>query len=147
MPKHLQLLRWQFFPSTPHQPRTCATFSLLKSFHLLNLTSKVSAYDYYRALERLTDNTGLHLPKSRYWMLLQMSLQWQHLKLLKRAGRGHDTTGVQGTKPGELVIPCPTCLHPGINLPQEWKARGAAKQYVCPLFLHSMPETFVGFCM
>jgi len=130
IPKHLQLLRRQLYPSTPYHPRTCATFGLLKSFHLLNLTSKVSAYDYYRAIERLTDNTGLKVPKSRYWMLMRMSLQWRHLKLLKRAGRGHDASGPLGTAPGELAIRCPTCPRPGINLPNDWKARGAAEQYV-----------------
>lgn len=129
-PRYIQLLRRQLFPATQINPRTCATFGLLKQFHLLNLTSKVSAYDYYRTLERLTDNTGVNLPKSRYRALMRMGLQWQHLKLLKRAGRGNDPTGVSGTKPGELAILCPTCPHPGKNLPDDWKSRPATEQCV-----------------
>jgi len=130
VPRYIQLLRRQLFPATQLNPRTCATFGLLTQFHLLTLTSKVSAYDYYRALERLTDNTGVNLPKSRYRALIRMGLQWRHLKLLKRAGRGNDPSGVLGTKPGELAILCPTCPHPGINLPDDWKSRPATEQCV-----------------
>jgi len=142
-PRHIQLLRRHLFPATQKNPRTCATFTLLKQFHLLNLTSKVSAYDYYRALERLTDNTGVNLPKSRYRVLMRMGLQWRHLKLLKRAGRGNDPTGVLGTKPGELAILCPTCPHPGKNLPEDWKSRPATEQ--CVSFILSGPRTY--FCL
>jgi len=130
VPRYMQLLCRRFFPATQVNPRTCATFSLLNQFHLLNFMSRVSAYDYYQALERLTDNTAANLPRSRYRALMRMSLQWQHLKLLKRAGRGHDPSGVFGTKPGELGILCPTCPHPGKNLPDDWKSRPASEQYV-----------------
>lgn len=52
---------------------------------------------------------------------MRMCLQWRHLKLLKRSGRGNDITGVNGTKEGDLVVPCPSCPHPGINLPDGWE--------------------------
>jgi len=129
-PKHIQLLRRRLFPATQANPRTCATFSLLTAFHLLNLTSKIAVYDFYRSIERLTDNTGLCLPKSRYRAFMRMTLQWRHLKLLKRHGRGHDESGVAGTKPGELAIQCPTCPRLGVNLPQDWKQAPPDEQYV-----------------
>jgi len=144
-PRYIQLLRRQLFPATQVNPRTCATFGLLKQFHLLTLTSKVSAYDYYRALERLTDNTGVNLPKSRYRALMRMGLQWRHLKLLKRAGRGNDPTGVSGTKLGELGILCPTCPHPSKNLPDDWKLRPATEQCVCSLITRSTTHLFSDF--
>lgn len=50
-----------------------------------------------------------------------MTHQWRHLKSLKRGGRGHDPTGVRGTKDGELAVQCPACPHPGINLPKNWQ--------------------------
>ena len=50
-----------------------------------------------------------------------MMREWKHLKMMKRAGRGQDSTGVNGTKPGELVVECPACPHPGVNLPENWK--------------------------
>lgn len=55
---------------------------------------------------------------------MRMLLQWRHLRLLKRGGRGHDDSGVNGTKPGELALPCPSCPHPGINLPEDWSTAG-----------------------
>ncbi|PPQ89278.1 hypothetical protein CVT25_001361 [Psilocybe cyanescens] len=42
--------------------------------------------------------------------------------MLKWAGRGHDVTGAAGTSPGELALKCPSCPHPGINLPDNWAA-------------------------
>jgi hypothetical protein len=50
-----------------------------------------------------------------------MMHQWRHLKMLKRSGRGHDISGVSGTKTGELAILCPACPQPGKNLPEGWE--------------------------
>lgn len=47
--------------------------------------------------------------------------EFHHTKMCKRGGRGHDPTGVTGTKRGELAIPCRACPHPGINLPDGWE--------------------------
>lgn len=41
--------------------------------------------------------------------------------MLKRGGRGHDPRGAEGTKSGELVVECPACPRPGINLPEGWQ--------------------------
>lgn len=59
-----------------------------------------------------------------------MSIQWRHLKLLKWGGRGHDPSGVIGTKSGELVVVCPSCPHPGINLPNGWEDASIEMRYV-----------------
>lgn len=53
-----QLLRRRLFPATTLDPQTACTFSLLKSAQLLSLQSKLSLYDYYICIERLTDATG-----------------------------------------------------------------------------------------
>ncbi|TBU37904.1 hypothetical protein BD309DRAFT_875464, partial [Dichomitus squalens] len=45
---------------------------------------------------------------------------WRHLVMLKQFGRTHDPAGPDGTKPGELVVECPACPHPGRNLPLNW---------------------------
>jgi hypothetical protein len=55
----------RFFPASSDKPRTAATFNLLEEFHLLSLESKVSAYEFYNALSRRSDNTGLAPPKVR----------------------------------------------------------------------------------
>lgn len=50
--------------------------------------------------------------------------------MLKRAGRGHDPSGVLGTKPGELAVVCRACPIPGINLPDGWEDAPPEIQYV-----------------
>ena len=40
--------------------------------------------------------------------------------MVKRAGRGHDPSGIDGTSLGSLSIPCRACPHPNINLPDGW---------------------------
>lgn len=44
---------------------------------------------------------------------------------LKRAGRGQDPAGVEGTSQGELAVECPACPHPGRNLPDNWQKAGS----------------------
>lgn len=57
-----QLLRARLYPATISQPKTAATFDVLKTFQLLSFMSKVSAYEFYHSLARLTDNTGTISP-------------------------------------------------------------------------------------
>ena len=60
-----QLLRTSWWPATPLEPRTCATFALLNQFHLLSLQGKTSAFDFYRSLQYITENHSLEkLPVS-----------------------------------------------------------------------------------
>ena len=47
--------------------------------------------------------------------------QWRHIKLFIRGGRAHDPDGIDATKEGSLTIECAACLHPGRNLPDDWK--------------------------
>lgn len=56
---HIQLLRARLFPSTVSSPRGAFTFDVLDTFHLLTLQGKISAYDFYTALVRKSDNAGL----------------------------------------------------------------------------------------
>ena len=58
-----QLLRSEWFPATIHQPQTCATFRLLEQFHIITLPGKLSTHEYYKAMEYLTDNMELNIPK------------------------------------------------------------------------------------
>ena len=53
--RRIQLLRNRWFPATSEQPKTVFTFSVLKIFHQLTLQSKISIYDYYHTILRLTD--------------------------------------------------------------------------------------------
>jgi hypothetical protein len=44
------------FPATMEKPETAFTFTVLKEFHAHTLSSKKSAYDYFIALQKLTNN-------------------------------------------------------------------------------------------
>ena len=61
-----QLLRERLFPATTTDPKTAATFSVLEQFHLLSFESKVSAFEFYQGLSRLSDNVGIDPPKVSY---------------------------------------------------------------------------------
>ena len=50
--------------------------------------------------------------------------------MLKRAGRGHDPSGVAGTSPGECAVECPACPHPSKNLPDNWNETPKEKRCV-----------------
>lgn len=54
--------------------------------------------------------------------------------MLKHAGRGHDPSGVIGTKEGELCIECLACPWPGVNLPDDWK--DVREDLRCILLIH-----------
>ena len=100
IPQNLQLLRRRLYPASQVVMKTCATFELLRTLHMLALTTKASTYDFYRTLEKLTINTGIGVPKSCYRALMRMVLQWRHLKMLKWAGRSTVDDGVRRTSHG-----------------------------------------------
>lgn len=130
----VQLLRRGWYPASVDSPKTCATFHLLDNFHAQTLQGKTTMYDFYTALERLTDATSVK-PLDRYRQFLRMTREWRHLKMLKRGGRGHDPTGVNGTQAGDLAVRCPACPRPGINLPEGWENAPAAQKFLYYLFL------------
>ncbi|KAJ7667385.1 hypothetical protein B0H14DRAFT_3102517 [Mycena olivaceomarginata] len=100
-----QTLRAAWFPATNVEPQTCATF-----------TRKVTTYDYYSGLEKLTGNTGL--------------------EEIKRAGRGNDgKRKVAETHPGELAVTCPACPQPGINLPDDWESATGEQRFLYILYI------------
>ncbi|KAJ7884172.1 hypothetical protein B0H14DRAFT_2339297 [Mycena olivaceomarginata] len=135
--KSVQLLRMKLYPATGTNPRSAATFASLRRFAHMTLESKCSPYEFYHSLVRETDNTGLEPSRDRYREFLRMTRQWQHLLLLKRAGRGHDPCEdrINATKPGEVALLCPACPHPGINLPPDWEKAPVHLRFLYALFL------------
>ncbi|KAJ7243627.1 hypothetical protein B0H12DRAFT_1022985, partial [Mycena haematopus] len=131
----VQLLRAGLWPATTTNPRTAATFSVLRRYHLLSFESKCAALEFYQSLARESDNLHYKKNKDRYHEFLRMTRQWRNVQMLKRAGRGHDRTGVKGTKAGECALLCPACPHPGINLPQGWEQAPEDKRFLYALFV------------
>ncbi|KDR67025.1 hypothetical protein GALMADRAFT_106020 [Galerina marginata CBS 339.88] len=134
-PQFIQLLRFGWFPATVGFPHTASTLRLLKFFQMLSFESKASAYEFYQTLSRLTDNTGTKIPRDRYRTLLRIIREYRHIKMLKRAGRGHSVGGAAGTTQGECAVICPACPHPGINLPNGWEKAPENMRFLYTLFL------------
>ncbi|KAF5332217.1 hypothetical protein D9611_008019 [Ephemerocybe angulata] len=126
-----QLLERRLYPATTVNPKSAATFRVLEVFELLQYESKVSPYELYNTISRLTDNTGIVEIKDRYPSFLRMVHEWRHLKLLKRAMRGHDPTrSAAETKEGECALLCPPCPHPNINMPEGWEDEPEETRYI-----------------
>ncbi|EAU89964.1 hypothetical protein CC1G_05880 [Coprinopsis cinerea okayama7 len=135
-PSHfVQLLRARLFPATTIDPKTAATFDVLKTFQMLCFTSKISALEYYKALARRSDNTGTLKIPDRYVPFLRMVHVWRHVRVLKRKGRGHDAGGSWGTAPAACAVLCPACPYPGINLPKGWERCRPEKRFIYQLFI------------
>ncbi|KAF9493269.1 hypothetical protein BDN71DRAFT_1483540 [Pleurotus eryngii] len=133
--QHNQLLCHKLFPATLQQPQAAFSFEVLKTFHLLTLQSKVTAYDFYRALEQKTDNVGLkNLPVS-------MMCVYRDLFAAKHSGRGHDPDGIKATECSQVAVECPTCSHPERNLSQHW-ASVPVEQWWLYLLILTMDANF-----
>ncbi|KAF8146220.1 hypothetical protein K438DRAFT_1910745 [Mycena galopus ATCC 62051] len=123
-----QLLSAGWFPATPDQPRSAVTISALKL--------ETTAYHFFHALAKITDNTGSEAFKRRYELTLCVVRQWRNLRALKRGGMGNDRNRrTAATRPGELAVDCIACPKPGINLPMGWENTPADKRFLYALFL------------
>ncbi|THU75457.1 hypothetical protein K435DRAFT_880783 [Dendrothele bispora CBS 962.96] len=128
-------MRVRWFPGTHTRPKTAFTFQMLMQFHILTLSGKINGFDYYRGLERLTDNTGKKIP-NRYPTLLRVVRQWRHLRMLHRGGRGNDgKQEIADTKLGELAVECIACPRPKINLPPGWDTASSDRRFIYNMFL------------
>lgn len=54
-----QLMDRRLYPATLDNPKTAATFRCLEMFEILQYESKITPFEFYKAVARLTDNTGL----------------------------------------------------------------------------------------
>ncbi|KAG1903738.1 uncharacterized protein F5891DRAFT_947152 [Suillus fuscotomentosus] len=134
-PHIVQLLRVRLFPATTVDPKTAATFRALEYFQMLSFESKVSTFEFYKTAARLTDNTGIHVPKDRYESMLRMMREWRFIKQMQRAGQGHHPKGIAATEPGACAVLCPACPHVGKNLPDGWENAPSEIRFLYALFL------------
>ncbi|KAK7016424.1 hypothetical protein VNI00_018906 [Paramarasmius palmivorus] len=117
-----QLMRYELFPATTHQPHTAFTFRLLRFFHTLTLQGKVTVYDYYYAVHNRTDGAGLSHLKNRYEAFTRVVRLWRFLKILKRGGVGNKPgASLQNVNRGDLAARCLACPDPAVNLPKDWQ--------------------------
>ncbi|KAN0101321.1 hypothetical protein V8E55_001305 [Tylopilus felleus] len=78
-----------------------------------NLECGTLGMNYFSKLRCITSNVFPHAVLDQYRDLLRVARQWRVLKLWKWQGFGHRE--IQPDK-GELVLFCPACPQPGINM-------------------------------
>ncbi|KAK6974636.1 CxC2 domain-containing protein [Favolaschia claudopus] len=130
-----QLLRNGWYPASTVDPATCATFATLDVFRLLNVGGDLTAHDFMRTMELTTDASGVAEVPDRHKILRLVSRQFSFLLRLKRAGRAHDASGLEGTARGECAVRCWACPQEGINLPEGWREVGPEFQFLFMLIL------------
>ncbi|KAK0484087.1 hypothetical protein EDD18DRAFT_1467586 [Armillaria luteobubalina] len=90
----------------------------LEQFQMLTFMGKISAYEYYHLLVRLTDNTGIKSPSDNFDAFIHVVRKWSFICLLKRAGVGNDRGRWKDVKPGLCAMECLACPRPGVNIPE-----------------------------
>ncbi|KAI6039289.1 hypothetical protein EDC04DRAFT_2603277 [Pisolithus marmoratus] len=110
---YIQLLRAGLFPVTMRDFRTSLTVHVLDDFLWDNVECGTSAMNYYSKIQRMTSSTFPHLVSDRYRELLRVSRAWRNLKLLKWKGFYPGSCNLDHCG---LVLFCPTCPQPGINI-------------------------------
>ncbi|KAI5987344.1 hypothetical protein F5J12DRAFT_787094 [Pisolithus orientalis] len=104
---HPQLTMASLFPAMTKALRMAFTFQVLDNFIRDNVEYGTSAMNYYSKLQRL---------KNSYRELLRVLRMWRILKLLKWQGFHQQ---LPDTWASELVLFCPACPQPGINVPDQ----------------------------
>ncbi|KZV59216.1 hypothetical protein PENSPDRAFT_549932, partial [Peniophora sp. CONT] len=111
-----QLMDVGWWPATFTRPQTVVTETACKFFQTMTQQSKLNMHDFWNGLVRLTDGAGLrHTPTGR---VVKM---FSNIRQAKRSGRGHENSGIAGTSPGELAVPCIACPRPKVNIDVNWR--------------------------
>ncbi|KAJ6571549.1 hypothetical protein B0H19DRAFT_1208943 [Mycena capillaripes] len=120
---YIQLLRGSWFPASENRPQTCMTIVGLEQFHTEALQAKITMYNFYKTLEKLTCNDGSK-PWDRYQVFIWICREYRDIMMLKRAGLGHHPD-----------VLCPACPRPGVNLDEDWKNASKEDKFLYILFL------------
>ncbi|KAJ7050839.1 hypothetical protein C8F01DRAFT_1177269, partial [Mycena amicta] len=105
------------------------------NFRLLQVVGNVNVHDFVGTLERLTDPTRVDPTPDRYKAFFRMHRQHAYLMRGKRAGRAHESGGLEGTCAGGLAVSCWACPQPGRNLPEGWKHVARSHEYLYKLMI------------
>ncbi|KAJ7681689.1 hypothetical protein B0H17DRAFT_942799 [Mycena rosella] len=137
-PDYIQLVAARLFPATLAAPETVFRFDALNNFHVHNLVSKKTAQDYYRALQKLTNNVFPHKVQDRYCELLRVYRVWRYLALRHRTGQAQNIDAViTNRRPGSSAVRCPACLEVGFNIDKATLDALMQHRHTVTLFLSS----------
>ncbi|KAJ7870752.1 hypothetical protein B0H14DRAFT_3439844 [Mycena olivaceomarginata] len=129
-----QLLSYGWYPTTPDNPQSAITISALKLFHAVSLQGKTTAYHFFNALAKLTDNTGgttvdtswrFELYANGVTFVLSSAGAWATIP----------TAVLQKCTRGELAVECLACPKAGVNLPEGWEKAPVEVRFLYCIFL------------
>jgi hypothetical protein len=123
---------------TPDNPQSAITISALKLFHTVSLQGKTTAYHFFNALAKITDNTGSNTFKVFAYphlyhvvlMLCSVGISWRFGSYangvtfaLSNAGAWAMILTAVPHKRARGSLPSTAWLAPrlGVNLPQGWE--------------------------
>ncbi|KAJ3792282.1 hypothetical protein GGU11DRAFT_862061 [Lentinula aff. detonsa] len=121
--KWQQLMDANLFPATVAEPQTAFSFRTLRHWQLITLQSKITAYDYVRALRRQTDNVFTGNVPDVYKQFQFVSRIWPLLEAEKRFGGvyGNHMNKLYPCRPQDnVMVYCPACPKAGINMEPNW---------------------------
>ncbi|EEB99920.1 hypothetical protein MPER_00272, partial [Moniliophthora perniciosa FA553] len=100
------------------EPETAFTFAVMREYDIHSLQAKISAYDFFLTLRRLTDNVHTHLVNvfmvaTRVWRLIKDKIRLGPLFDLNKRFLKHRPEDA-------MVVYCPVCPDPDINMPKDW---------------------------
>ncbi|KAJ8496340.1 hypothetical protein ONZ45_g12490 [Pleurotus djamor] len=112
-----------------------APAKLVSGYNYTAADGKITMYDYYSAMEKLTDNIFTSDLPARYKEITRIFREYRHLIALKRGGRICEEGGISATQNGDLAVVCPACPDPEVNLPSNWAMVPKEQRYIYTLFI------------
>ncbi|KAG9047221.1 hypothetical protein FS837_002783 [Tulasnella sp. UAMH 9824] len=116
IPPAIQFLQMALFPATYEKVQTAFTFKVLKLAQLHRFSGKESVWDFYTVMRRWTNNVDPKMVPDLYPQFRKVLQLWGTIRLVKRSGYLE-----LAVERGGLVVRCPTCPRPGMNIPDNWK--------------------------
>lgn len=113
----VQLLKSGLYPASFKRTQTAFTIQVLKTFHHLTLQAKLTAFDYYKVIRRLTNNAFFQDCQDRYREFMAAHRQYAFLRALRWNNQRAD----QPLSSGSLAVLCPACPQLGINMDPNWR--------------------------
>ncbi|KAI0644780.1 hypothetical protein C8Q79DRAFT_912372 [Trametes meyenii] len=126
----LQLIDMGLYPASWDEPRTAFTQEVIRVSSLLTAQGGLSTQDFYRFLQRTTDNVSPERVTDRYQQLMVSQREFDYLLACKRNAVDPSRKLPART----LVVLCPACPQPGKNMRPNWETREESLRYLDALF-------------
>ncbi|EIW51995.1 uncharacterized protein TRAVEDRAFT_136413 [Trametes versicolor FP-101664 SS1] len=125
-PPAAQLIASGLWPATWERPGTATTLNALEAYHNLSHVAQTSMYDFINHLKDMTDDTTPSDAQDRYREFKTTMRQYTYIQQCRRAG----VRPARELPRRSLIVLCPACPQPGINMRERWKERDEVHSYL-----------------